>query len=136
MGKLTRRDFVKKSLATAAGVGITSVLPMKVWARVAGANDAVRVAIIGLGGDRVRFHDGKSAKVEGSKGSFMIPEFRNTPSVRVVALCDVDTYNLERDLKKFDDTNEKVDTYVDVRKLLDRKDIDAVYIATPNTTTL
>ncbi len=46
--KITRRDFVKGSLATAAGVGLTSGLTAKVRANVRGANDDIRVAIIGL----------------------------------------------------------------------------------------
>lgn len=132
MRKLTRRDFIKRSLATAAGAGIAAAIPTKAWSQVVGSNDAIRVAIIGLGGDRVRYQDGKRIKVKGSKGSFMIPEFRSIPGVRVAALCDVDKYHLERDRKQFDVANEKIDTYTDVRKLLKRKDIDVVYIATPN----
>jgi len=132
MRNLTRRDFIKSSLA-AAGAGITAAIPTRVWSQVVGSNDTIRVAIIGLGGDRMREDkNGQPIKAIGSKGSFMIPEFRNTPGARVVALCDVDKYHLERDRKQFDDDNEKIDTYTDVRKLLDRRDIDAVYIATCN----
>ena len=131
MGNLTRRDFIKRSLA--AGVGIASTIPPKAWSQVVGSNDAICIAIIGLGGDKTREDkNGNIEKVIGGKGSFMISEFRNTPGVRVVALCDVDRNSLERDRKQFDNANEKIDTYTDVRKLLERKDIDAVYIATPN----
>ncbi len=133
MEKLTRRDFIKRSLAAAAGAGITTAIPTRVWAQVVGSNDVIRVAIIGLGGDRMREDkNGRPLKTLGGKGSFMIPEFRNIPGVRVVALCDVDKYHLERNRKQFDDANENIDTYIDVRKLLERKDIDAVYIATCN----
>jgi predicted dehydrogenase len=133
MRKLTRRDFIKRSLAAAAGAGITAAIPTKAWSQVVGSNDAIRLAIIGLGGDKMRGdNNGNIEKVIGGKGGFMIPEFRNIPGVRIVALCDVDKYNLERERKQFDDANEKIDTYIDVRTLLERKDIDAVYIATPN----
>ena len=134
MKKLTRRNFIKGSLSTAAGIGITSILPSRAWSEVVGANDAIRIAIIGLGGTRMHHKEGgESFLEEGGKGSHMIPEFRDTPGVRVVALCDPDRGHLERDIKKqFEGSKEKVDTYVDVRKLLERKDIDAVYIATCN----
>jgi len=133
MKKLTRRNFIKGSLTAAAGIGITATLPRRAWSEVVGANDAIRVAIIGLGGTRVRHKDdGKSLSEQGGKGSHMIPEFRDTPGVRVVALCDPDRDHLERDIRQFEGSKEKVDTYVDVRKLLERKDIDAVYIATCN----
>jgi len=52
--------------------------------------------------------------------------------VRVVAICDVDRDILGSEYKKFESRNEKVDAYVDVRKLLEDKTIDGVVIATPN----
>ena len=53
----------------------------------------------------------------------------------LVALCDVDSkvlHNMADKLKA--KHNYKLDTYTDFRKLLERKDIDAVSIATPNHT--
>jgi len=131
MEKITRRKFIRKSLATAAGVGIaTGFLPTS---RVLGANDAIRVAIVGLGGDRTRHKVSKSFTVRGGKGSHMIQAFKEIDGVRVVALCDADKANLERDVKNhFTDNGEKVEAYTDVRKLLENKDIDAIYTATPN----
>jgi predicted dehydrogenase len=52
--------------------------------------------------------------------------------VRVVALCDPDMSILDREARKFYDRNEKVETYTDIRKLLENKDIDAISGATPN----
>ena len=52
--------------------------------------------------------------------------------VRLAALCDVDRNVLERRAKPFADKNKKIDTYVDIRKLLENKDIDAISIATTN----
>ena len=133
MATLNRREFIKTSLVVAAGAGLTSALPSRAWSEVVGANDTIRVAVIGLGGDRVRHKDGGSTsfKVRGGKGSHMIKEFNELEGVKVVALCDPDSYNLERDLKQFEG-REKVDGYADFRKILERKDIDAVYIATCN----
>ena len=114
---ITRRNFLKGSLAG----GITTSLAGQVVAapahtRVRGANEDIRVAIVG-------FH---------SKGIQHINIFRNLRGVRVVALCDVDRKLLAREAKKFTDVNEKIDTYTDIRRVLDDKNIDAVVNATPD----
>ena len=86
------------------------------FSRVRGANDDIRVAVIGFR----------------SQGSGHIKRFIEIPGVRVVALCDVDRDILDREVKKFTDRSEKVDAYIDVRKLLEDKNIDAISTATPN----
>ncbi|MFQ6035427.1 MAG: Gfo/Idh/MocA family protein [Sedimentisphaerales bacterium] len=111
MKHITRRNFMKSSIA--AGVGWTLAHP---FSRVRGANSNIRVAVVGLNG----------------RGGRHIEEFRRLAGVRVVALCDVDTNVLARRVRPFDDRNERVDSYVDVRELLDDSSIDAVSIATPN----
>ncbi len=53
--------------------------------------------------------------------------------VRLVALCDVDQKVLGNKAKAFEKKYERqVETYVDIRKLLENKNIDAISIATPN----
>ncbi|MHC4629286.1 MAG: Gfo/Idh/MocA family protein, partial [Planctomycetota bacterium] len=110
MSRLTRRDFIRNMTAAAACVGLGSA------PRVRGANDDIRLAIVGLK----------------KKGKEHLDIFPKVPGVRIVALCDVDTEFLDFEAKKFKDRNEKVATYVDYRKLLDSKDIDAVVIVTPD----
>jgi predicted dehydrogenase len=110
MSRLTRRDFIRNMTAAAACVGLGSA------PRVRGANDDIRLAIVGLR----------------KKGKEHLDIFPKVPGVRIVALCDVDTEFLDFEAKKFKDRNEKVATYVDYRKLLDSKDIDAVVIVTPD----
>ena len=112
MKSINRRDFLKSSFLTTAALS----LPVHSWAQVRGANDDIRVAIIGFNG----------------MGKSDLEEFRKVPGVRVVALCDVDTEVLDREAKKFRDRNEPIETYTDVRKLLENKDIDAISTATPN----
>jgi predicted dehydrogenase len=112
MRHITRRQFVKGSLA--AGLGMTLAGPMS---RVRGANDEVRVAVVGING----------------RGGSHIKELEEMDGVRVVALCDVDQNVLGNGAKAFEKKyNHKVDTYVDIRKLLEDKNIDAISIATPN----
>jgi predicted dehydrogenase len=110
MKTLTRRRFLK---ATLAGSAAAAIAP---YSRVLGANNDLRVAVVGFRG----------------QGSNHIKYFSRIPGVRVVALCDADRSFIDREVKKFKERNEKVDTYVDVRKLLEDKSIDAIITATPN----
>ncbi len=110
MKSLTRRAFTKNALAGGAA------LAMSPYSRVLGANNDIRVAVVGFN----------------SQGSNHIKYFSRIPGVRVVALCDIDRSLINREVKKFKDKNETVDTYVDVRKLLEDKNIDAIVTATPN----
>ena len=109
MAGTTRRTLLKGALAA----GVSLAVP---FSRARGANDDIRVAVVGIRG----------------QGSNHIKWFSAIPGVRVVAICDADRAFLDREAKKFQDRNESVDTYVDYRKLLDDKDIDVVITATPN----
>jgi len=111
MRRITRRGFMKGSLA--AGVGLTMARP---FARVRGANDEIQVAVVGING----------------RGGSHIGAFDRMDGVRIAGLCDVDRNVLERRLKPFKDKNKKVAGYIDIRKLLDNKQIDAISIATTN----
>jgi predicted dehydrogenase len=109
---LTRRNFLKRSIVTTAALS----LPVHSWARVIGANDDIRIAVVGFNG----------------RGKSHIEGFRKLPGVRVVALCDADSAVLEQEAKKFRDRNEPIETATDVRKILANKNIDAISTATPN----
>jgi len=98
----SRRQFLKRTAA-----GLTVLAPM---GKVLGANDDIRVGIIGLG----------------NKGKGHVGQFMDIPGVRVVALCDVDPERLSKQVKRFD----KVFSHTDPRRIIERKDIDAVVIAT------
>ncbi|HEU0140984.1 MAG TPA: Gfo/Idh/MocA family oxidoreductase [Bryobacteraceae bacterium] len=103
-----RRSFLQGA-AVAAVAGSAS--------RILGANDRVNVAVVGLGG-RGRAHVTEWAKVPGS---------------RIVALCDVDQAALERGQALAEKaTGEKAKGYVEMRKLFEDKDIDAVSMPLPN----
>lgn len=115
MARLSRRQFVRGAVATAATLAIPACQSVrKTPAR--GPNDEIRAAVIGLHG----------------QGRSHVESLRRLPNVRVVALCDVDTAVLGAEQEKFGKRNESVDTVIDVRRLLDRKDVDVVSIATPN----
>ncbi|HXG11784.1 MAG TPA: Gfo/Idh/MocA family oxidoreductase [Gemmataceae bacterium] len=108
-----KRSSRRRFLQSVAAAGSVLLLPS---ARVLGANDDIRVAVVGV---RIR-------------GSGLLRQFRQIPGVRVAALCDVDRQVLDEQVRYLTEHKETVITYADVRKLLDDKSIDAVAIATPN----
>jgi len=99
----------------AAGAGLALATP---FSRARGANDAVRVAVVGING----------------RGSSHISAFKDMEGVRIAAFCDVDKNALDRRVKPFKDQNIDINTYVDIRKMLEVKDIDAISVATTNHT--
>ena len=112
MKNLTRRSFLQSSLVTAASLS----LPARSWAQVAGANNDIRVAVVGFGG----------------RGKSHIGEFGGMKGVRLVALCDADKRILEGEVNRLKNKGTPIEGYTDVRKLLENKDIDVVSTATPN----
>ncbi|QGJ71644.1 NADH-dependent dehydrogenase [Planctomycetales bacterium 10988] len=110
---ITRRDFLKTTAVTTAALSFPLAS-----ARAYGANDTIRVAVIGLNG-RGKTHMSRFAGGHGSK---------------IVALCDCDEAVLGKQSDSFEKKNYKVDRVQDYRKLLDRDDIDVISIATPNHT--
>ncbi len=103
--KRTRRAFLRNSAM--AGVGM--------WggSTVIGAprspNEKLNIACVGVGG----------------KG---YSDMRAVSSENIVAVCDADA---DRGKKGFED-NPKAGKYTDYRKMLERKDIDAVTVSTPD----
>jgi predicted dehydrogenase len=110
---LSRRTFLART-ALAAGAGAALSPGSLLSAGKAGST--VRIAIVGLR----------------SKGAHHLEMFQTIPDVRVVALCDADRDVLNSGLRSLEKNNLKADGYFDLRRVLDRKDIDAVVTATPN----
>ncbi len=109
MNRLSRRN-----LLLGTGAGAAALL----WPtdRVLGANNDIRLAIVGTG----------------SKGTQHVGLFSGLRGVRVVAVCDVDPKRAAGAAKVVGKRGGKVRTYTDARKLLDDGEIDAMVIATSN----
>jgi predicted dehydrogenase len=114
MNKFNRRSFLKSSLLAASAVGWTA----RSWSQVAGANERINAATVGFNGRGGNHISGMTE---------LAPE-----GVKYVALCDVDQKVLDKGIAQFAKKEQKVDGYRDMRKLLERKDLDVVTIATPN----
>ncbi|MCJ7676074.1 MAG: Gfo/Idh/MocA family oxidoreductase [Sedimentisphaerales bacterium] len=131
--KTSRRRFLKNSAAAAAAVTLglnPKGVPLTRAAR--GANERIRVGFIGVG----------------NRGSQLLRGFLTQDDVEVAALCDVYEPYLMRDYSNVDkklldslgatvpQMTEKlganVARYKDFRRLLERRDIDAVVISTPD----
>jgi predicted dehydrogenase len=100
----TRREFLKQ---TALGTATMLAYP----GRILGANDRVRVGMIGVG----------------NRGQDLLEQVIKVPNVEVVAIADV--YRRRHDEAKKLIPNAA--TFDDHRRLLDLKDVDAVIVASP-----
>src|SRR5437879_3416798 len=120
MKRLDRRSFLRTTLlsttsfslfpALAAETGKSISAQASATARVIGANGNLRCAVVGFNG-RGRSHLEDLARIKGT---------------RLVALCDVDSKVLGRELDKCKTNGKEVAGYTDIRKLLENKDIDVV----------
>ncbi|MEX2300960.1 MAG: Gfo/Idh/MocA family oxidoreductase [Bryobacterales bacterium] len=113
MGSTTRREFVKK-----AALAATFAAPaMQIGRAQDSPNERVNVAVVGFHG----------------RGRAHIEAFSEMKNARIVALCDVDERLFPAAVKEVEEkSGHRPDTEVDIRKLLERKDLDAVSIATPD----
>jgi len=114
----SRRDFLRTAAVTTAGVAAVSSMPTTAEAmrRVVGANDRISIGHVGVGAQ------GLSTHVK------LFHEAEAMNNTQQVAVCDL--WNKRVDAAKAM-LNLKDDAgYTDHRKLMERKDIDAIVIAT------
>jgi predicted dehydrogenase len=113
----TRRDFIKKTTAGSAAITLGGfVLPGTLNASVLGANDQLQVAVIGVR----------------SRAKALTMGISKSPNVKIIYNCDVDETIIEAHniwCQKKIGYIPKVEK--DFRKMLEDKDVDAVFIATP-----
>jgi predicted dehydrogenase len=104
---IERRDFIKQAATTATVAAFTA----SSYDRVLGANDRVRLGIIG----------------PGARGQELMHDFLKAPNAEFVAAADIYT-------RRHDEAKKiapGIQTFTDHRKLLELKDLDAVIVATP-----
>lgn len=116
---MNRRDFVKVGTGVGAALGAASSVfaarPKSAAGRVIGANDKINLGVIGVGG----------------RGGYLAREFagigERTNGCQIVAVCDVWERRKRENAEKH-----KCDGYLDYREVIQREDIDAVVVATPD----
>src|SRR5258706_12588444 len=110
---IERREFLKTT-GKAITVGAAT---LALGGKILGANDRVRVAVCGVRG----------------RGNDHIRGFARVPATELAALCDVDESVLNQRLGDVEKLGvPKPKSFVDVRKLLEDKSLDAISIACPN----
>jgi predicted dehydrogenase len=104
----------RRTFLAGAGATVISNLPAaKAWS----ANDRIRIAVLGVNG----------------RGKDHIDSIMKLADAEVVLLCDPDLEVARKRAAEFEKTyGKKVQIEQDLRRVFDRKDIDAVTIATPN----
>ena len=122
---ISRRDFLaatgKLSIAAMAGASIVgSKATFAGYApksKIIGANEQINLAMIGVGG----------------RGTHLSKSFPKIPNVKIKTIVDIDENVYPDRIKTIEEIQGFApETEYDLRKIMDRKDIDAVVIATPN----
>jgi len=117
----SRRNFIKKTATAAAGIGLVgsaNAMSAKSYNNIIGSNDRINLAIQGLGRRYGGFIDGIAAKEN---------------NVRLKYLCDVMPSQLDKaQIKVGKKIDYKVKSEEDIRKIIDNKKIDAIFMATPD----
>jgi len=106
---MTRRRFLARTASSASGLWLLSVAPGV--ARAASANGKLNIGMVGV-------------------AHRAADNLKEVATENIVALCDVEDAYLAKASKEYPGAK----TYNDFRRLLDRKDIDAVVVATPDHT--
>jgi len=108
---VTRREFLKTAATVAAATSITSLgAPGILNAQNVG--NPVRYGFVGTG----------------TEGCTLLKFLATIPEGRCIATCDIYPPNLKKGVETI---GSNPDTYVEYHKMLERKDMDAVLIATP-----
>lgn len=117
--KNSRRDFIKKvGLGSAAlTIGGTALgFSAKSYSQIKGANDRIRVAVVGVNG----------------RGMAHISAIGKCNNTSINYICDVDRKVAENAVKIAEEsTKEKPKIQLDFRKLIEEKDLDLITVATP-----
>lgn len=110
---MNRRDFLVTSAAAAV---TTRAMDARAYASILGANDRVGLGIIGLG----------------RRATIVSRAFAQDPRVQFRALCDIYDKQADAYRSRLKEATAHTEVLVEYQKLLDSKDVDAVYVATPD----
>jgi predicted dehydrogenase len=115
---LTRRSFLKKTLAAGGGIMMPMIVPGRVLGRDGGVAPSNRIVMGGFG--------------IGRRGGNDLEVMLHEPDVQFVAIADVRAERRRAVKEMADQRNGNTDCvmYRDFRELLARKDVDALLIAT------
>lgn len=117
MKKINRRSFVGTTAAAAAGISVAGGTRTEQDTGSVSANDKIHVALIGCGG----------------MGRSDLGDFLRIPEVECLALADVDLNRVDETTQMVEERRgKKPDGYQDYRRIIERDDVHAVIVATPD----
>ncbi len=116
---ISRRNFLRNTAFTTAGLGITAAVPMEVLAQLRKTISFAKKINVGLIGCK-------------GQGWSNLTSMLKLPEVTCVALCDIDDGIINGRKAELEKINIRPAMYKDYRKLLENKDVDVVIIATPD----
>ncbi|MGB7266241.1 MAG: Gfo/Idh/MocA family oxidoreductase [Terracidiphilus sp.] len=111
---MNRREFLYAGAAAAAVTARS--MDAHAYSAIDGANDRVGLGVIGLG----------------RRATVVSPAFAHDTRVEFRAICDIYDKQAAAFQSRFKDHVASAELVVEYQKILDRKDVDAIYVATPD----
>jgi predicted dehydrogenase len=109
---MQRRDFIRNTSLTSAGV---SILNFPIFGKQAPSNKVV-LGVIGLNG----------------RGSYLAGCYAGLPNVEIAYICDVEEGAIKKGFDTLKNAPRKPELVRDIRKLVEKKDMDALLVAAPD----
>lgn len=116
--KTSRRNFLKTAAASSVGIafGTSAAFSAKSYNNIIGANERVVMAVMGTNG----------------RGSGMAQSFERQKNVVMRYVCDVEEKAIAKGVTAVEKAGGNALVEKDIRKLLEKKDLDGVLICAPD----
>src|SRR5690606_4569644 len=116
----SRRDFIKKATIGAAAFSVGGAFTgvgARSYAIIVGANDRIRVGMMGVN----------------ARGLALANNYASQPNCEIAYICDVDSRAADKCAGEVEGKQgQRPALEGDIRKLLEKKDFDALVVATPD----
>jgi len=109
--KKSRREFIKKTALAGAAVSFSA----SSYARILGANDRINFGIVGVN----------------SRGKALVRSAIANEGTSIAYICDVDSRAIDKVVGMAKELSHKPKGIEDFRDLIEKNDVDAIAIATP-----
>lgn len=115
---LSRRQWLRAGAAASAVFAVPQILPSRAF----GASERIQLGFIGC----------KNRGMQNMEGFGIVGQSRGKLGAEAAAVCDVDAKVLAAAAKAVEKAGRAPSTFADWRRLLERKDIDAVVVSVPD----
>jgi predicted dehydrogenase len=115
---VSRRRFLQTTAAASAVFAVPYIIPQRAF----GANERVNLGFVGV----------KNRGMQNMEGFSIVGRNAGKMPTNCAAVCDVDSNVFASAVKAVENTGHKPSVFGDYRRLLERKDIDAVVLSVPD----